>query len=84
MPASREAILGALTQAIDPVDLEWIRLTDPDRDHTALAEVLAIAPRARLVTTFLGAGILSLEYDVVSERLYLLNPGQSLDWETAC
>jgi len=80
MPASREAILGALTELIDPADLRWIWLTHPDRDHTgALDEVLAIAPQARLVTTFLGAGILALEYDIAPERLYLLNPGQSLD-----
>ncbi len=80
MPASREALLTALGRLIDPADLRWIWLTHPDRDHTgALAEVLAIAPQARLVTTFLGAGILSLEYDVAPERMHLLNPGQSLD-----
>ncbi len=80
MPASREALLSALSRLIYPADLRWLWLTHPDRDHTgALAEVLAIAPEARLVTTFLGAGILSLEYDVAPERMYLLNPGQSLD-----
>ena len=80
MPASRPALLSALSELIDTADLRWIWLTHPDRDHTgALAEVLALAPQARLVTTFLGAGILSMEYDVPRERLYLLNPGQSLD-----
>jgi len=80
MPASRQGMLRALTQLIDPADLRWIWLTHPDRDHTgALEEILAIAPQARLITTFLGAGILGLEYDIAPERLYLLNPGQSLD-----
>ncbi len=80
MPVSREALLSAINDLIDPIDLRWIWLTHPDRDHTgALNEVLSIAPQARLVTTFLGAGILSLEYDVPPEKLYLLNPGQSLD-----
>ncbi len=80
MPASREALLDRLSELIDPAHLQWIWLTHPDRDHTgALTEVLALAPQARLITTFLGAGILSLNYDVASERLYLLNPGQSLD-----
>jgi len=80
MPASREALLSGLARLIDPADLRWLWLTHPDRDHTgALAEVLAMAPQARLVTTFLGAGLLSLEYDVAPERMYLLNPGQSLD-----
>lgn len=80
MPASREAMLDALAQLIDPTDLRWIWLTHPDRDHTgALTQVLEMAPYARLVTTFLGAGILSLDYNIAAERMYLLNPGQSLD-----
>jgi hypothetical protein len=36
-------------------------------------------PQARLVTTFLGAGIMSLERPVPMDRMYLLNPGQTLD-----
>ncbi len=79
MPASRGAMMATLTDLVDPADLRWIWLTHPDRDHTgALADVLSVAPQARVVTTFLGAGILSLEYDVAPERMYLLNPGQSL------
>jgi flavorubredoxin len=43
-----------------PADVRWIWLTHPDRDHTgALFDLLEAAPQARLVTTFLGAGILS-------------------------
>lgn len=80
MPASREQVLPSIAQVLDPADLRWVWLTHPDRDHTgALLDVLAAAPQARLVTTFLGAGILSLEYDVPPERMHLLNPGQSLD-----
>ncbi len=79
MPASRGAMMATLTDLVDPADLRWIWLTHPDRDHTgALADVLSVAPQARVVTTFLGAGILSLEYDVAPERMYLLNPGQYL------
>ena len=48
---------------VHPADLRWIYLTHPDRDHTgSLMEVLEAAPAACLVTTFLGLGILSLEY----------------------
>jgi hypothetical protein len=32
-----------------------------------------------LITTFLGLGILSLEYQIDLDRIFLLNPGQSLD-----
>jgi glyoxylase-like metal-dependent hydrolase (beta-lactamase superfamily II) len=80
MAPSREAFLAALGEVVDPADLRWIWLTHPDRDHTgSLYELLELAPQARLVTTFLGAGILSIERPVPPERMYLLNPGQSLD-----
>ncbi len=79
-PASREDFLDALWSQIDPGDLRWIYLTHPDRDHTgSLAQVLAAAPSARLVTTFLGMGILSIDYEIAPDRVFLLNPGQSLD-----
>jgi len=72
--------MEALGSVVDPADVRWISLTHPDRDHTgALFDLLAAAPAARLVTTFLGAGIMSTERPVPLDRVYLLNPGQSLD-----
>jgi flavorubredoxin len=63
-----------------PADVRWIWLTHPDRDHTgALFDLLEAAPQARLVTTFLGAGILSTQWPLPLDRVYLLNPGQSLE-----
>lgn len=80
MPASRKEFLDALWAEVDPADLRWVYLTHPDRDHTgSLMEVLEAAPQARLVTTFMGLGILSIEYPITPDRVYLLNPGQSLD-----
>ena len=80
MPTSRPDFLQALWSQIEPADLRWIYLTHPDRDHTgSLMEILDAAPAARLVTTFLGLGILSLEYQIGLDRIFLLNPGQSLD-----
>jgi glyoxylase-like metal-dependent hydrolase (beta-lactamase superfamily II) len=80
LPTSRADFLEALWSQIEPADLRWIYLTHPDRDHTgSLMEILEAAPAARLVTTFLGLGILSLEYQISLDRIFLLNPGQSLD-----
>src|SRR5215216_5348666 len=80
LAASRPEFLTALWSQVDPADLRWIYLTHPDRDHTgSLFEILDAAPTARLVTTFLGMGILSLERPVPPDRVFLLNPGQSLD-----
>ena len=80
LPASRADFLAALWNQIEPADLRWIYLTHPDRDHTgSLMEILEAAPAARVVTTFLGLGILTLEYPIPPDRVFLLNPGQSLD-----
>ncbi|MDQ4104591.1 MAG: MBL fold metallo-hydrolase [Actinomycetota bacterium] len=71
--------MDALGSVVNPADVRWIWLTHPDRDHTgALFELLDAAPHARLVTTFLSAGIMSTERPLPLDRLYLLNPGQSL------
>ncbi len=80
LPTSQPEFLDNLWSQIDPADLRWIYLTHPDRDHTgSLMKILEAAPAARLVTTFLGLGILTLEYPIDPHRVFLLNPGQSLD-----
>ena len=54
-----------LLPRIDPADARWLWITHPDRDHTGgLSPLLEAAPTARLVTTFLGMGIMSLEWTV--------------------
>lgn len=80
IPALREPFLRALAKEVPLDELKWIYLTHGDPDHTgALWDVLEQAPNARLVTTFLGFGKLSLVRAVPPERVFLLNPGQSLD-----
>lgn len=72
--------LAALASVIDPADVRWVWLTHPDRDHTGgLWALLEAAPQARLVSTFLGVGIMSCQWEVPLDRVFLLNPGQVLD-----
>jgi Metallo-beta-lactamase superfamily len=72
--------VAALAEVLDPVDVRWLWITHPDRDHTGgLWPLLEAAPAARLITTFLGAGIMSCEWTVPLDRVYFLNPGQALD-----
>jgi glyoxylase-like metal-dependent hydrolase (beta-lactamase superfamily II) len=78
--ADREAFLAALRTIIDPRDLRWIWLTHVDQDHVgSLRRLLDEAPRAKVVTNFLGVGKLGLVAPLPPERLHLLNPGQSID-----
>jgi hypothetical protein len=79
-PVEREKFVKELSTIIDPAELRYIWITHPDRDHMgALFDILALAPEARLVTTFAAAGYLTVEFPVPMDRLHLLNPGQSLD-----
>ncbi|MEU8527781.1 MULTISPECIES: MBL fold metallo-hydrolase [Streptomyces] len=72
--------VATLGSVMDPADVRWIWLTHPDRDHTGgIFELLDAAPEARVVTTFLGAGIMTTERPLPMDRVYFLNPGQSLD-----
>jgi glyoxylase-like metal-dependent hydrolase (beta-lactamase superfamily II) len=71
--------LEGLASVIDPADVQWIWLTHPDRDHTgALFELLDAAPHAKLVTTFIAAGIMSCERPLPLDRIRLVNPGETL------
>lgn len=79
LSALKEPFLKELRSLIAPEDLRWIWLTHTDADHMGnLAQVLAEAPKARIVTTFLGMGKMAL-HQLPVERVFLLNPGQSLN-----
>jgi flavorubredoxin len=71
--------LATLESLIDPVDLRWIWITHTDADHVGnLRRVLERAPSARLVINFLGMAKLDL-LGLPTDRVHLLNPGQTLD-----
>lgn len=75
-----EAFLEALGTILDPTDLKWLWLTHTDQDHIgSLWPLIEAVPGFRIVTTFLAMGKMSLYRPLPPDRVYLLNPGQSLD-----
>lgn len=79
LAALGDQFLGNLRNAIDPERLRWIWITHADPDHIGnLQAVLAAAPNARVVTTYVGMAKMGL-HGLPLERMYLLNPGQQLD-----
>lgn len=75
----REEFMTALRSVIDPADLKWIWLTHTDFDHIgALPQLLAENADLRIITTFLGLGIMSLTAPLPMDRVHLLNPGQTI------
>lgn len=75
----RGEFMTALRDVIDPADLRWIWLTHTDFDHIgALPQLLAENARLRLITTFLGVGIMSLSSPLPMDRIHLVNPGQKI------
>jgi glyoxylase-like metal-dependent hydrolase (beta-lactamase superfamily II) len=71
--------MSALTSVIDPAELRWIWLTHTDFDHIgSLATLLDTNPSLRVITSFLGVGIMGLTSDPLPmDRVHLINPGQS-------
>lgn len=77
--ATRAALLAHLATLIDLEDLRWICVTHADPDHVgALPELLSAAPRARVVSSFLGLAKLGLAGVLEPERGHLIEPGQAL------
>jgi flavorubredoxin len=69
----------ALRAVIDPTELRWLWLTHTDFDHMgSLHQLLAENPRLRVITTFLGVGIMSLSLPLPMDRVHLLNPGETI------
>jgi len=76
----RDDFLAALRSVIDPSELRWIWLTHTDFDHIgALHALLEENPQLRVITTFVAVGIMSLIAPLPMDRIYLLNPGQTID-----
>jgi flavorubredoxin len=71
--------MPALRSVIDPAELKWLWLTHTDFDHIgSLHQLLAENPRLRVITTFLGVGIMSLSAPLPLDRVYFLNPGEKI------
>ena len=78
--AGAPEFMTALTSVIDPAELRWIWLTHTDFDHIgSLAALLAANPHLRVITSFLGVGIMGLSSaPLPMDRVHLINPGQSV------
>jgi flavorubredoxin len=74
-----DEFMTTLRSVIEPTDLQWIWLTHTDFDHIgSLHALLAENPALRIITTFLGVGIMSLSAPLPMDRVHLLNPGQTI------
>jgi flavorubredoxin len=75
----RDEFMAALRTVVDPADLRWIWLTHTDFDHIgSLSSLLAENPQLRVITTFLGVGILSLVDPLPLDRVNFVNPGEQI------
>jgi flavorubredoxin len=78
VPLSDE-FMEKLSSVIDLEDLRWLWLTHTDQDHIgSLHRLLDEAPKLRVITTFRGVGKMSVFRPLPMDRVYLLNPGQSI------
>ena len=72
--------MTALRSVIDPADLRWVWLTHTDFDHIgSVHRLLEENQELKVVTSFVGVGIMGLAMPLPMDRVYLINPGQTLD-----
>lgn len=69
--------MSTLRSVIDPAELKWLWLTHTDADHIgSLHRLLNENPKLRVITTFLGMGIMSLAAPLPMDRVNFVNPGE--------
>ncbi len=79
MGIDTEDFMNALESIIDPRDLRWVWLTHDDADHTgSLLKLLEAAPGALLAANSLAVLRMSTAWQVPMQRVYWLNPGDSI------
>ena len=79
LPMLKDEYMKALGAVIDPADLRWIWLSHMDADHLGSLEAIqALAPKAKIVTNFLGMAKMMLRSFDVSQ-VHLLEPGGHID-----
>ena len=78
--AGSAEFMTALRSVIDPATLRWIWLTHTDFDHIgSLATLLDEHPQVRVITSFLGVGIMGLSSTPLPmDRVHLVNAGQTV------
>jgi hypothetical protein len=72
--------MEVLESVINPADLRWIWLTHTDFDHIgSLAPLLELNPHLRVLTSFLGVGIMGLSSaPLPMDRVHLVNVGETV------
>ncbi len=81
MTPEEDDFVAELKKLIDLRALQWIVITHADRDHTAaLDRLLAEAPKARVVTSFITVGMMSIgPAPIPPERAFLVCDGSTVD-----
>jgi flavorubredoxin len=78
--AGRDDFMTVLATVINPSQLRWIWLTHTDFDHIgSLAALLELNPDVRVITSFLGVGIMGLSSTPLPmDRVHLVNAGHTV------
>jgi len=81
-PLFRQQWLDAVTSIVDPADVRWVFISHDDGDHIGnLAELLAVAPNATVVTNFFSNERAAMDRpgEMPVDRQVWLEAGTSFD-----
>jgi flavorubredoxin len=78
--ANRKQWLEDVFSLVDPKDVRWVFISHDDHDHVGnLAEVMALCPNARLVSSWFQVERLGGDLSLPLDRMIWLDDGQSFD-----
>jgi flavorubredoxin len=82
--AEHDQFMATLESIMDPRDLRWLWLTHPDPDHVgSLQQLVTDNPHLRVITTFLGFGMLSLFCQLPGSHVPAQNGARRWTWAIA-
>ncbi|MEL9941069.1 MAG: FprA family A-type flavoprotein [Ignisphaera sp.] len=79
-PGFESELEERISSVVKPSDIDYVVMNHAEPDHAgAIPHILRISPKAKLVTTAVGAKMAKIFYGVPNDRVYVVRDGDTID-----